>query len=173
MISPLGSYTNAVPTPSPTTRRRPDAPRRSCSVFTNTTAGSALAARSAKLCGARAPGNGAGKGDTVGSAVAVTGNAPEGSGTGPVLTPAGRRLQPANETRARTLLASAAARKRRPRFTCAFARLPRSGAGGRRVPASAFALRPPSGSRGSSLESAPKDRSFGGPSANRLLHSFR
>src|SRR6187549_3139471 len=127
MIRPLGSYTNAVPTPSPITRRRPDAPRRSWSVFTNTTAGSALAARSAKLCGARAPGNGAGNGDKVGSAVAVTGNAPEGNGESPVLAPAGKRLQPANESSAQAPHVSTAAKRWRPRFTCAFARLPRSG----------------------------------------------
>src|SRR6478609_8744144 len=115
MIKPLGSYTKAVPTPSPTTRRRPVTPRRSCSVLTNTTAGSAFAARSAKLCGARAPGSGAGNGNAVGNAVAATGSAPEGSGDGPVLDPAGRRLQPASADRSSALLASTAAKKRRPR----------------------------------------------------------
>src|SRR5450432_668021 len=128
MIKLLGSYTNAVPTPSPTTRRRPDAPRRSCSVLTNTTAGSALAARSAKLCGARAPGSGAGSGDTVGSAVAATGTAPDGNGTAVEDSPSGECLQPASATPASsagTTSRTGRTRQRsRPRVTCAFARLP-------------------------------------------------
>src|SRR6478735_8686993 len=122
MIKPLGSYTKAVPTPSPTTRRRPVTPRRSCSVLTNTTAGSAFAAKSAKLWGARAPGSGAGNGNAVGNAVAVTGSAPEGRGTDPLLLPtAGRRLQASN-----AMLANKAANKARAevtRVTFAFARL--------------------------------------------------
>jgi hypothetical protein len=50
----------------------------------------------------------------VGNAVAVTGNAPEGSGASPVLAPAGKRLQAASARKDRALLASTAARKVRP-----------------------------------------------------------
>src|SRR4051812_38784082 len=93
MIRPFGSYTNAVPTPSPITRRRPDRPVRSCNVLTKTTAGSALAAKSAKLSGACTPGSCAGSGGVVASAVGAigTGTAPEGNGSEPA---AGNRLQP-------------------------------------------------------------------------------
>src|SRR5690606_11799124 len=53
---PSGSNTKALPSPSPITRRRPVRPRCSCSVLTNTTAGSHFSASSANDSGAFTPG---------------------------------------------------------------------------------------------------------------------
>lgn len=72
-----------------------------------------MAAKSAKLCGARAPGNAAGKGEAVVKAVGAngaTGTAPEGKGGEPL--PVDRRLHPIA-----TAEMSSAARKMRLRVT--------------------------------------------------------
>src|SRR4051812_32761765 len=91
-------------------------PRRSWSVLTNTTAGSALAAKSAKLRGAGTPGGATtcpgGGGLEIGAPVTTT--APGGSAVGEVPTAAPGRLQPASDSGHSAAVRSATARL----FTC-------------------------------------------------------
>src|SRR5262245_50952440 len=66
-------------------------PRRSCNVFTKTTAGSARAASVENVDGVDAPGGATnGFGGAAGTAGAVTGTAPDGKGAGPEPLGAGR-----------------------------------------------------------------------------------
>src|SRR6187399_2956505 len=94
-MSPVGSNTNAVPTASFITCRRD-----SWSAFTNTTAGSHLAARSAKLVGVPVGPSGTG-GGARGGVYEAMGTAPEGKPELVPVEPPSRVLQAPSATATR------------------------------------------------------------------------